>query len=146
VYTLRRFDDLNRLDIVLLEIETGKSITLYGKPSTRALSARWSPDGQWIAFIAQETERDEIYLVRPNGEGLHLLTATGHDVFQFDWSPSGSQLAVILNRSGSYDLSLIEVETGAVTDLRSGQGFHSNPSWAPDGSLISIAWSFSPKK
>jgi hypothetical protein len=28
VYILRRFDDLNRLDVVLLEIETGKSFTL----------------------------------------------------------------------------------------------------------------------
>ncbi|MGE5379139.1 MAG: TolB family protein, partial [Bacteroidota bacterium] len=41
--TLRRFDDLNRLDVILLEIESGKSFTLYGKPSTRAFSAKWSP-------------------------------------------------------------------------------------------------------
>ena len=140
VYTLRRFDDLNRLDIVLLELETGNSVTLYGKPSTRALSAKWSPDGQWIAFIAQETEHDEIYLVRPNGEGLHPLTNSGNDVFQFEWSPSGRQMAVILNRSGAFDLSLLEVDTGAVTDLRSGQGFHSNPVWAPDGSFITFEY------
>ncbi|HET6594524.1 MAG TPA: S9 family peptidase [Anaerolineales bacterium] len=140
VYTLRRFDDLNRLDIVLLEIEIGKSITLYGKPSTRALSARWSPDGQWIAFIAQESERDEIYLVRPNGEGLHQLTNTGHDVFQFEWSPDGRQMSIILNRSGAFDLSLVEVETGAVTDLRTGQGFHSNPNWSNDGSFLTFEY------
>jgi len=140
VYTLRRFDDLNRLDIVLLEIETGKSITLYGKPSTRALSAKWSPDGQWIAFIAQETERDEIYLVRPNGEGLHRLTDTGHDVFQFEWSPNGKQLIVIFNRNGAFDLSLVEAETGSVTDLRSGFGAHSNPNWSQDGSFVTFEY------
>lgn len=140
VYTLRRFDDLNRLDIVLLEIESGKSITLYGRPSTRALSARWSPDGQWIAFIAQETERDEIYLIKPNGEGLHQLTNTGHDVFQFEWSPDGKRMVVILNRGGAFDLSLIEVETGAVTDLRTGWGFHSNPNWSNDGSFLTFEY------
>jgi dipeptidyl aminopeptidase/acylaminoacyl peptidase len=140
VYTLRRFDDLNRLDIVLLEIESGKSITLYGKPSTRALSAKWSPDGKWIAFIAQESEREEIYLVRPNTEGLHPLTNTGYDVFQFEWSPDGRQMAVILNRNGAFDLSLLEVETGSVTDLRSGLGVHSNPNWSPDGSFITYEY------
>jgi len=140
VYTLRRFDDLNRLDLVLLEIETGKSITLYGKPSIRALSAKWSPDGQWIAFIAQETERDEIYLVRPNGEGLHQLTKMGQDVFQFEWSPNGNQLAVIFNRQGAFDLSLVEVETGAIFDLRSGTGIHSNPNWSLDGSFITFEY------
>ena len=140
VYTLRRFDDLNRLDIILLEIETGKSITLYGKPSTRALSAKWSPDGKWIAFIAQETEREEIYLVRPDSEGLHQLTNTGYDVFQFEWSPSSTQMAVIFNRGGAFDLSLIGVDTGAITDLRSGPGVHSNPNWAPDGSFLTYEY------
>ncbi|HJS19271.1 MAG TPA: S9 family peptidase [Anaerolineales bacterium] len=140
LYTLRRFDDLNRLDIVLLEIETGKSITLYGKPSTRAMSARWSPDGKWIAFIAQETERDEIYLIRPDGNGLHQLTNTGYDVFQFEWSSDGKQMAVIFNRNGAYDLSLVDVETGAVVELRSGAGTHSNPNWAPDGSFLTFEY------
>jgi dipeptidyl aminopeptidase/acylaminoacyl peptidase len=140
VYVLRRFDDLNRLDIVLFEIETGKSITLYGKPSTRALSPKWSPAGKWVAFIAQETERDEIYLVRPDGEGLHQLTNTGYDVAQFEWSPNGQQLAVIFNRNGSFDLSLMEVETGFIVDLRSGAGLHANPNWAPDGSFITFEY------
>lgn len=140
LYTLRRFDDLNRLDIVLLEIESGKSITLYGKPSTRATSAKWSPDGKWIAFITQENEREEIYLVRPNGDGLHQLTNTGHDVFQFEWSPSGSQLAIIVNRNGAFDLSLVEVESGAIVDLRSGTGLHSNPNWALDESFITYEY------
>jgi dipeptidyl aminopeptidase/acylaminoacyl peptidase len=140
VYTLRRFDDLNRLDIVLLELDTGNSITLYGKPSTRALSAKWSPDGQWIAFIAQETEHDELYLVRPTGEGLHQLTHGGNDVFQFEWSPGGRQMAVILNRNGAFDLSLLEVDTGAITDLRRGLGFHSNPNWGPHGSFITFEY------
>jgi dipeptidyl aminopeptidase/acylaminoacyl peptidase len=140
VYTLRRFDDLNRIDIVLLEIETGKSITLYGKPSTRALSAKWSPDGKWIAFIAQENEREEIYLVKPNGEGLHPLTNTGNDVFQFEWSPSSRQMAVVFNRRGAFDLNLLEVETGTITELRSGLGIHSNPNWAPDESFISYEY------
>ncbi|MGB8982566.1 MAG: S9 family peptidase [Anaerolineales bacterium] len=140
VYVLRRFDDLNRLDIVLLEVETGKSFTLYGKASTRALSPKWSPDGARIAFIAQETERDEIYLVRPNGEGLHQLTNTGHDVAQFEWSPDSKQLAVIFNRSGVFDLSLVQAENGAVTDLRSGPGIHSNPNWAQDGSFITCEY------
>jgi Tol biopolymer transport system component len=140
LYTLRRFDDLNRLDIVLLEIETGKLITLYGKSSTRALSPKWSPDGQWIGFIAQETERDEIYLIRPNGDSLHQLTKAGQDVFQFEWSPNGKQLAVIFNRNGAFDLSLVEVETGSVIDLRAGAGTHSNPNWSPDNSFITFEY------
>ncbi len=140
LYTLRCFDDLNRLDIMLLQIETGKSTTLYGKPSTRAFSAKWSPDGHWIAFIVQETEREQIYLIRPDGQGLHQLANTGHDVFQYEWAPDGRQLAVILNRNGALDLSLVYVETGEVTDLRTGMGMNSNPNWARDGSFLTFEY------
>ena len=140
LYTLRCFDDLNRLDIILMKIETGKSITLYGKPSTRAFSAKWSPDGQWIAFIAQESEREQIYLIRPDGQGLNQLTTTGHDVYQFEWSPNGRQMAVIFNRNGALDLSLVDAETGEGIDLRSGTGMHSNPNWSPDGSFLTFEY------
>ncbi|HEX9837846.1 MAG TPA: S9 family peptidase, partial [Anaerolineales bacterium] len=140
VYNLRRFDDLNRLDIVLLEIETGKSISLYGKPSTRALSPKWSPDGKWIAFIAQETEHNELYLIRPDGDCLHQLTKAGEDISQFDWSPDAKQLVLVLNRNGAFDLSLVETESGSVLDLRSGAGIHSNPNWSADGSFITYEY------
>ena len=140
VYNLRPFDDLNRLDIVLLEIMTGKSITLYGKPSTRAMSPKWSPDGQWIAFTSQETGREEVYLVKPNGEGLHQLTKTGHDVFQFGWSPDSKQIVAVINRGGAFELSLIETESGQVSELRGGSGLHSNPNWAKDGSFITFEY------
>src|SRR5690606_34751832 len=95
VYNLRRFDDLNRLDIILLEIATGKKITLYGKPSTRATAPKWSPDGKWISFIAQEGQFEELYLVKPDGEGLHPLTKGGQDIFQYEWSPSGNRILAV---------------------------------------------------
>jgi dipeptidyl aminopeptidase/acylaminoacyl peptidase len=138
VFSLRRFDDLNRLDIILLEITTGKQTTLYGKPSTRTLSPKWSPDGEWISFISQETGREEMYLIKPDGEGLHQLTKTGRDIFQYEWSPSGKQMLVVVNRSGSLELMLLETETGAMVELRSEVGIHSNPNWAGDESFITF--------
>src|SRR5690606_33779087 len=118
LYNLRRFDDLNRLDIVLLEIATGKQTTLYGKPSVRAVSPKWSPDGQWISFIAQERQHEELYLMKSNGEGFHQFTKGGHDIFQYEWSPSGKQILLIVNRNGSFELDLAEVETGDAVSLR----------------------------
>ncbi len=138
IFNLRRFDDLNRLDIVLLEIGTGKQITLYGKPSVRAMVPKWSPEGKWISFIAQETQYEELYLIKPNGEGLHPLTKAGQDIFQYEWSPDGKQILAVVNRGGSFELMLIEVETGQTSELRSAVGIHSNPNWAKDGSFITF--------
>jgi dipeptidyl aminopeptidase/acylaminoacyl peptidase len=138
VFCLRRFDDLNRLDIVLLEIATGQQITLYGKPSVRALSPKWSPDGKWISFIAQETEHEELYLIKPDGQGLHQLTKTGQDIFQYEWSPNRKQILAVVNHDGSFRLMLIDAESGSMSDLRGVPGIHSNPNWAKDGSFITF--------
>ncbi|MBI3152506.1 MAG: S9 family peptidase [Chloroflexi bacterium] len=138
LFNLRRFDDLNRLDIVLLEIATGKQTTLYGKPSVRAMLSKWSPDGQWISFIAQETQREELYLIKPNGDGLHQLTKAGRDVFQYEWSPSGNRILAVVNKNGSFELMLIETESGLTSELRSEAGIHSNPNWAKDESFITF--------
>jgi dipeptidyl aminopeptidase/acylaminoacyl peptidase len=138
VFNLRRFDDLDRLDIILLEIATGKQVTLYGKPSTRAMSPKWSPDGKWISFISQETGREELYLIKPDGEGLHQLTKAGLDIFQYEWSPTGKQILVVANRNGSFELMLLETESGSTIELRSGTGVHSNPNWAKDESFITF--------
>ncbi|MBL8078912.1 MAG: S9 family peptidase [Anaerolineales bacterium] len=135
-FNLRRFDDLNRLDIVLLEIASGKQVTLYGKPSVRAMSPKWSPDGKWISFIAQEGQREELYLIKPDGEGLHQLAKDGNDIFQYEWSPNGKQIVAVINRGGSFELVLIETESGLVSKLRSEVGIHSNPNWSSDGSFL----------
>lgn len=144
LFNLRRFDDLNRLDILLLEISTGKQITLYGKPSVRAMLPKWSPDGQWISFLAQETQREELYLIKPSGEGLHQLTKTGQDIFQYEWSPSGKQILAVVNNNGSFELMLIavtpqgETESGSPSVLRGDVGIHSNPNWSKDESFITF--------
>ena len=138
LYNLRRFDDLNRLDIVLLEIATGKKTTLYGKPSTRATTPKWSPDGKWISFIAQEGQFEELYLVKPDGDGLHPLTKGGQDIFQYEWSPSGKQILAVVNNKGSFELKFLDPESGAMVDLRSEVGIHSNPNWSADESYITF--------
>jgi len=138
LFNLRRFDDLNRLDIVLLEVSTCKQVTLYGKPSTRAMSPKWSPDGKWISFISQETGREELYLIKPDGDGLHPLTEARQDIFQYEWSPSGKQMLVVVNRGGSFELGLLEIESRTIATLRKDTGVHSNPNWAPDESYITF--------
>jgi dipeptidyl aminopeptidase/acylaminoacyl peptidase len=110
----------------------------------RAMSAKWSPDGKWISFIAQETQREELYLVKPDGEGLHQLTNAGWDIFQYEWSPSGKQILAVTNNNGSFELMLLalspqgEAESGSTLVLRGEAGVHSNPNWARDESFITF--------
>lgn len=139
-YLLRRFDDLNRLDICLIDLESGETRTLYGKPKVRTHSPRWSPDGQWVSFICQVGGHDDLWMVRPDGEGLHQVTKLGYDNAQYKWSPDGSHIALVVIRQGSFDLFLWEQAGGGSTELRAGMGVHSNPNWSPDGKSITFEY------
>ncbi len=139
-FLYRPFDDLNRLDICLIDLESGSTHTLYGKPKVRTHSPRWSPDGKWVAFICQEDGHDDLWMVKPDGEGLHQVTKLGYDIVQYAFSPDGSRIALTVIRQGSYELGIWEQATGSLIELRTGMGVHSNPNWSPDGKTITFEY------
>ena len=145
-FLFRPFDDLNRLDICLINLESGQTHTLYGKPKVRTHSPRWSPDGKWIAFICQEAGHDDLWMVRPDGEGLHQVTKLGYDIAQYAFSPNGAWIVLTVIRQGSFDLgiwefsSIAEQAGGSLSDIRVGMGVYSNPNWSPDGKSITFEY------
>ena len=139
-YVLRRFDDLNRSDICLIDLTSNQTRTLYGLPKIRAWQPRFSPDGAWIAFTTEQAGWNDLWLIRPGGEGLHQLSRLGADIVQHEWAPNNKTLAVIINRSGAFQLGLLDADTGNLTELRAGNGLHTNPCWSPDGSFLTFEY------
>ncbi len=139
-FVFRPFDDLNCLAICLIDLSTGAVRSIYRKPKVRAWLPRWSPDGTWIAFISQDAGWNDLWLVRPNGEGLHQVTQAGADISDIEWSPDGKQIACTVNDAGSFDLCLVELASGGLIELRSGLGCHARPQWLPDGSALTFEY------
>jgi len=139
-YTFRPFADLNRLDIHLVEVTSGQVRELTGTPKLSNWHARWSPDGQWLAFLSQKSGWNEVWLIRPDGEGLRQLTHLGQDVADLAWSPDGTKLAATLNRQGALHLVLIDPQSGEVTDLRTGEGIFTRPLWSPAGDWLLVGY------
>jgi len=140
VYALRRFDDLNRSDICLLELAEGKTRTLYGLPKIRAWNPRFSPDGRQIAFTSDAGGWKDLWLVQADGQGLRQISHLNADIVQHAWSPQGDSLAVIVNRGGAFVLGLLHAQSGEFTALRGGEGLHTNPCFSPDGKTLTFEY------
>lgn len=127
----------------------GNEVQVTTKPFVEDRWPSWSPDGQWIAFTrvrqARRREQTALFLVRPDGTGLHRLTAWGMNADWPDWSPDGTLIAFADKGTVPSPSRIFTVHpdgTG-LTDLVKATGhadFH-DPTWSPDGTkLIFQGW------
>jgi dipeptidyl aminopeptidase/acylaminoacyl peptidase len=68
---------------------------------TKDHSARWSPDGRYLAFIADRGDKNQVYLAPLDGGDPRALTHEKHGVNEIAWSPDGTRLAYVA-RSGDW--------------------------------------------
>ncbi len=85
-----------------MKLESLQSIKLGGDRG-RASSPRWSPDGQWIAYVGA----DGLTIAKPDGSGAIALApigGTNHPLpssgDRIAWSPDSKQLAFISTSPG----------------------------------------------
>lgn len=108
----------------------------------RIRSHSLSSQGQ-IACIKDGETLSDVFTMSANGSWLSRVT-TDRPLAAFwddeipEWSPSGRQMLVVVNKNGSFELMLVETESGSISELRSEVGLHSNPNWAKDESYITF--------
>jgi Tol biopolymer transport system component len=109
-------------------------------PSTRVEgSARFSPDGNRIAFVSYRSGNGEIWLAERDGSGLRRLTDLGaQETVVSSWSPDGTGIAFTATVNGDTDIYTVAIDGGRrplrlTTDHPSMETF---PSYSADGSWI----------
>jgi dipeptidyl aminopeptidase/acylaminoacyl peptidase len=55
--------------------------------------ARWSPDGRWIAFLADRGNKQQIFVIRPSGGEAQPVTDHKEGISNFRWAPDGKRIA-----------------------------------------------------
>lgn len=71
--------------------------------------ATWSPDGNWIAFLDDDT----YYAISPSGENKKELFRTTGALSGLWWSP-GSKIVAYISRNRTFEWPLIAVDVGWV--------------------------------
>jgi Tol biopolymer transport system component len=105
-------------------------------------SITWSPDGQWIAFAGgiPETQRLDIFIIKPDGTGLKRMTNSSQGEAGLSWSPNGKFIMYSYTSSTSTfpesDLALLDVDKAQTYLLTSTKGSEHRPTWSPDGKQI----------
>ncbi|HSO23695.1 MAG TPA: S9 family peptidase [Chondromyces sp.] len=98
LYTVREADwEGNRFDTeVWLARDGEEAFQLTRTKDESSTDPSWSPDGTWVAFIADRGNGDQIWLISPGGGEARPLTAVEDGVAGFEWSPDGRSMAVAI--------------------------------------------------
>ena len=108
----------------------------------RAGSPEISPDGRWVAYTIRETNWDDnaydtrIWLADAVSGATRQLTAGKKSSMSPAWSPDGTTLAFISDRTDKRQVYLISPQGGEAQALTALEDGVNNFAWAPDGKTI----------
>ena len=130
---------------------------LYADPFNYISFARYSPDGNQIAFIkipdtGTPFTVGELWVMDANGSNAHKLADAdaGHG-YAANWSPDGKRIAWVVRENpgdGSADqasealisnIYVVDVESGTLKQITHlDQGRVETPFWSPDGNTLAF--------
>ena len=101
--------------IAKMDRSSVRQITFERDPAVSLGLPIWSPAGDWIAFVVAREWRSALWLIRPDGSGLHELVPRGWGPC---WAPDGRHLIYTTGRNGPAHLERIALEGGAPVVVR----------------------------
>src|SRR5581483_7305728 len=124
-------------------VRRGASRSVTNEKSAKH-GVRWSPDGQWIAYISNRDKTQDIYIVSAAGGEPRKLTSKTNEWDENrwapTWSPDGKHIAFVSNRSDYFadDLWMVDVDGSHLTRLTTNVRVMTDPLWSPDGRYIAF--------
>jgi Tol biopolymer transport system component len=87
-------DSAGQLRINLFDLEAGEPRPLHPGVTYSEGSARFSPDGRWLAYVSEETGQTEVFVESTSRPG-DRYRVSGNSGYVPHWSPAGDRLYYI---------------------------------------------------
>ena len=130
----------SRWSLWIKELEGGHS-TIQTQGSYVS-SPAFSPSGETLAFSARTSKSldSDIFVSDLRGGARRNLTRHSGIDTSPTWSPTGTQIAFISDRTGSPQVWVMDADGSNVRRLIQEGGHCDSPDWSPDGRYILYSW------
>jgi dipeptidyl aminopeptidase/acylaminoacyl peptidase len=140
VIGLERERDRERSELHVVEVDAGRELW-PGCAAPTGQMPRWSPDGRWIAYLADDEGARELHLLDVAAGTSSALASLPGSPRAAVWSPDGRRLALQASEPpGGSRIAIIDVSSGVV-ELLPGPAEEADgvPSWSPDSTRLAFA-------
>lgn len=135
------------VDLYVIDADSGELERLTDHPAAD-LHPAWSPDGRRIAFTSERYDdiqpdydgNAEILVLDLDTRRISRLTHHPADDAFPTWSPDGDRIAFASQRSGTFNLYVVNASGGDPSAITHNTGTSWQPAWEPDGDRIAFAY------
>ncbi len=127
-----------RGDVFTVPAKNGLTYNLTKTSGVHERNSKWSPDGQWIAFISDQSGEDEIWMTKADGTADPVQITTGGITYKYQpfWSPDSKKLLWADRRQ---KLQYVEITTRKISEVASSAVWEfSEYGWSPDSKWITF--------
>ena len=127
-----------RGDVFTVPAKQGFTRNLTRSPGIHERNAVWSPNGRWIAYVADLTGEDELYMRLQDGSDEPTRLTDGADTYKYQlrWSPDSQR---ILWSDKKNRLQFVEIASRQVTLVATSKEWEIvDFTWAPDSQWIAF--------
>jgi dipeptidyl aminopeptidase/acylaminoacyl peptidase len=104
----------NRYDTEIWLSKNGqKSFPLTNTPKGSSTNPEWSPDGRWIAFLADRGNKSQIHVINTEGGEAAPVTNEEESISGFEWHPSGTKFIFLKPEKADKRKKEVEKRYGA---------------------------------
>jgi tricorn protease len=128
-----------RGEIVTVPVEKGAPRNLTNSPGVRERGPAWSPDGNTIAYLSDESGDYQLHLRSQSGMGEAVKIALGGKSAFYsglNWSPDSKKIAYLDNHLGIWYVDLDSKKSVLVDVDYYSSGKQRLPAWSPDGQWL----------